>query len=288
MPTLTVYHHGLTGGCPPSVNDHERAKRSDCIGWSQSSTRRNTRFLYSVNEKGLTGVGFAVTLTLRECPPSHDDWHRIRTAFYKRLRRMDMVRCHWLTEWQRRGVPHLHSAIWFPIGTDVREIMATAGKVIDHWLEASAEYDSRPLSQTVKPITDSLGWFKYLSKHAARGLYHYQRSSANIPQGWEKTGRMWGTMGEWPTGDEMKITLDQSGWYKFRRMVRGYRKADARADGNPKRIRSARRMLMANKKTTSQVRGVSEWIEPKTYIPMLSHLVESGHLVDQQEEQDAA
>ena len=62
MPVLTEYRHGLTMGIPPGRNDHMRAKREAVEGWSDSSTRRNTRFLYSVDERHLTGFGFALIL----------------------------------------------------------------------------------------------------------------------------------------------------------------------------------------------------------------------------------
>ena len=63
MPVLTEYRHGMSMGIPPGRNTHVRAKRDTVEGWSDSSTRRNTRFLYSVDERKLTGHGFALSLT---------------------------------------------------------------------------------------------------------------------------------------------------------------------------------------------------------------------------------
>ena len=105
MPVITVYQHGQSSGTPPMRNDHQRAKRDDVTGWSDKTARSNTRFLQSVSLDGLSGHGFAFTLTLRDCPESHDDWHKIRKAFTMRLQRSGMIRLHWVTEWQRRGVP---------------------------------------------------------------------------------------------------------------------------------------------------------------------------------------
>ena len=113
MPTVKLYHHGATGGVAPTKNTHERSIRGDVEGWTASSTRSNTRFLYSVEHEKLYGIGFALSLTIRDCPESHDQWHKIRRAFLMRLSRMGLIRCHWLTEWQRRGCPHLHAAVWF-------------------------------------------------------------------------------------------------------------------------------------------------------------------------------
>jgi hypothetical protein len=113
MPVIQVYRHGMTAGVPPSMPPSPTHRRGDVQGWSKNATRSNTRFLYSVDETKLTGHGCAVTLTIRDCPPSAQDWKRLREALFVRLRRMGLVRAHWLTEWQRRGVPHLHGALWF-------------------------------------------------------------------------------------------------------------------------------------------------------------------------------
>lgn len=256
MPVITEYRHGLTGGIPPAMNSHLRAKRDVVEGWSDSSTRRNTRFLYSVDERRLTGTGFALSLTVRDCPPTADDWKRARDAFFHRLRRMDLVRAHWLTEWQRRGVPHMHAAIWLPDDCSrfaMRDIVA-------HWCAVAEPFGAGPRGQHVATIGDAVGWFQYLSKHAVRGVGHYQRSSDGIPPGWKKTGRMWGHIGEWPTVEPVRYLLDNPGFWAFRRMVQRWRFADARSSGDLGRIRAARRMLQSADQASGSVRGVSEWI----------------------------
>lgn len=303
MPVLRVYQHGLTAGIPPGDNNHVRAKRGECEGWTHSSTRSNTRFLYSVHEPQLTGQGFAITLTLRDCPGSHDDWNKLRRAYFERLRRMGLIRAHWLTEWQRRGVPHLHCAIWLPEpqtcserllgdyrGSNSRithygssELFRLQVDLVDHWLSLAGPLGALPHSQTVEPIHNSVGWFKYLSKHASRGLSHYQRSSAGIPEGWRKTGRMWGHLGEWPTREAIRLELDNAGFFAFRRIVRNYRIADARADGQAsgkwRRLSQARRMLNCNDRKLATVRGISEWIELETQLQITAHLAAMGYQV---------
>jgi hypothetical protein len=277
MPTVTVYHHGTTGGVPPTVNNHKRAKRGECEGWTYSSIRSNTRFLYSVDESGLSGTGFALTLTLKDCPPSHEVWHTMRTNLLKRLRRLGLVRSHWLTEWQRRGVPHLHAAIW--LDCDPSDFGRYKAVIMGAWLDISAPYRSITRSQNIVPIRDSVGWFKYLSKHASRGLHHYQRSSDSIPEGWKKTGRMWGYTGDWSVREPVAFNLDNSAWAAFRRIVRGYRTADARASGNASRIHSARHMLTCHDKNLSTVRGISEWMEEGTQLQIMAHLRAQGYAV---------
>ena len=83
-------------------------------GWSKTASRNNTKFLRSVYVPDLSGAAVAFTLTIRDCPPTSDDWKILRETFIKRLRRAGMVRLHWLTEWQKRGVPHLHGIAYFP------------------------------------------------------------------------------------------------------------------------------------------------------------------------------
>lgn len=258
MPIAKVYRHGLTMGTPPTRNDHMRGKRDVVTGWTDRSTRSNTRFLYSVDERKLTGDGFALSLTLRECPPTSDDWHKARRAFLMRLQRMGMIRGHWLTEWQLRGVPHLHAAVWFDEGLRGRDPFALS-TIREHWLAGASCYGAGRRAQHVQCISDSVGWFQYLSKHAVRGLKHYQRSSENIPSGWATTGRMWGHVGEWPTVDAIGFRIDHQTAAALRRIIRGWRRADARASGDRYRIRSARVMLKCNQRELSTVRGISEW-----------------------------
>lgn len=278
MPVLTEYRHGLTMGNPPGMNSHQRARRSTVEGWTAASTRRNTRFLYSVDERKLTGPGFALSLTVRDCPPTADDWKRLREAFIKRLRRMGMVRMHWLTEWQRRGCPHMHAAVWFDEGLRERDPFAIE-TIRDHWLTLAESYGAGRRGQHVVPITDMKGWSQYLSKHAARGAAMYQRSAELIPEGWKRTGRMWGYLGEWPTVAPVRYTFDMPAFWAFRRMVQRWRYADARASGDVGRIISARRMLQSPSREAGSVRGVSEWISTDLTQDFLRHLAAMGHRI---------
>lgn len=276
MPVLTEYRHGMTMGIPPRRNDHQRAKRQAVEGWTDSSTRRNTRFLYSVDERNLTGRGLALSLTIRDCPPTADDWKAIREAFFVRIRRIGLVRAHWLTEWQRRGVPHMHAALWITPEAVTADpfIVAT---VTRHWCEVAAAYGASPRGQHVAAIDDAIGWFQYLSKHAVRGLSHYQRSPDGIPTGWQKTGRMWGHLGDWPVIEPTRYTLGQAAFWAFRRMVQRWRFADARASADPRRIRAARRMLQSSDRSAGSVRGVGEWIGTAQTQQFLRHLAAMGH-----------
>lgn len=271
MPTITVYQSGATAGMPGRGG--ARPPRSEVRGWSDDSTRSNTRFLYSVVAQGLTGHGFALSLTVRNCPPTHAHWAAARNAFMDRLRRMGLIRMHWLTEWQRRGVPHMHAAVWLP---DDKHAAELRGRIIGHWLDVAGEFGAGPRGQHVAHITDAVGWFQYLAKHAARGVSHYQRSDALIPAGWQKTGRMWGQLGDWPRREGMRFEVGREAFFEFRRIARGWRHADARASGQSGRIIAARRMLSCPDRSRSELRGVSEWIPQDMTLAVLAFLGGQG------------
>jgi hypothetical protein len=201
-----------------------------------------------------------------------------------RLQRMGCYRLHWVTEWQRRGVPHLHLAAYFPTEVD-------ADRVIAAWLAVAEPYRAGRRGQYVLPITDAVGWFQYVSKHAARGVKHYQRSKENMPEAWRgKTGRVWGKTGDWPTVDPDEMIITDAVYYRLRRVMRGLRLADARAEVQARlkaqasgflpfvaeadrrrvlrvlarpasrRVTLARRMLRGRDRRLADVRGVSEWL----------------------------
>lgn len=256
MATLKLYHNGLTAGIPPMKNNHVRAKRGEVKGWSPVASRNNTKFLRSVHVPDLTGAAVAFTLTIRDCPATAADWHKMRRALIERLRRAGMVRLHWLTEWQKRGVPHLHGIVYFPFGYE-------PGTVVSAWLAIAERYGCSWKSQHCVPVTDMQGWFLYLAKHAGRSETHYQRNPEFVPSGWAKTGRVWGYCGDWPTDTPCELETSHKAFCAFRRICRGWRRADARTSnvGNrARRISSARRMLKCNDRRKSEVRGVSEWI----------------------------
>lgn len=261
-------------GCKAGTDAHRNSKRPSGLrgkvgGWSTGSTRRNIDFLRSVDYEALTGFGLAFTGTLLDCPATSDDWHRIRKLFLQRLNRLGLIRSHWVTEWQRRGVPHLHGMFFFP-DCSTAEYVALFQAIINAWLELVAPYRGASRGVNVVHMNDALGWAQYSAKHASRGVGHYQRSPENIPEEWkEKTGRVWGKTGDWPIRDAMKFEVSDDVYYRFRRLARSWRVADARQSGNRFRIKSARRCLKANTQTLADVRGVSEWLPLDVSVSLL-------------------
>lgn len=254
---VKLYPNGLTVGVRPAGGPKSRGNRTACEGWSHQSVRSNMLFLMSVLWDSLPPLGWSVSLSVLDCPPTPEDWHKGRRRFMKRCQRMGLDLGHWLTEWQRRQVPHLHGALFFRSGSE-----GSARAIEDAWLASMAEFRPHASAQHVAPLYDSVGWAQYLSKHAARGLNHYQRSPEKIPPAWlGKTGRMWGKVGQWPQQDAAALTLSMPGFHSFRRILRARRRADARASGNPRRIAHARRMLKCSDEKRSAVRGGSDWCD---------------------------
>jgi len=256
MPEVSILPNGGTMYMKAPAPKKAPPKRSDCKGWTRRATRGNTDFLLSVEQAQLTGHGLALSLTVRGCPEDPESWQRTRTTFVKRLRRMGMTRLHWLTEWQRRQVPHLHAAVWFDKPVEPLD-------VIVHWIQSATTYGPSITAQHAAPIYGAPGWFEYLAKHAARGVAHYQRSPELIPEGWQgKTGRVWGKVGQWPT-TETKITDPPDPvWHQYRRLMLCYQVGKARRQLDSSRVRYFRRYRQKAPKETSRAQAL-----PRLWIP---------------------
>jgi len=271
--TIRAYPNGVTLGMNHSHGNPSPLRRDIIRGWSAGAVRRHKQWLYSVETDALSGQGWALTLTLRLCPSDADAWIAVRESWLVRVRAMGAVRWHWVVEWQERGVPHLHAAVYMP-QNDARD----GRRLIAAWLACAALYEPGWASQTAKRITGPVGWLEYLALHASRGVKHYQRQ--NKPAGWERTGRLWGHGGTWPLEAPIEATTSLDVYYRFRRLVRSWRVADARAqlvrartlpemDAARRRIGHARRMLKCSESGLSRYRGVSEWIPESLTLRML-------------------
>jgi hypothetical protein len=203
---------------------------------------------------------------------------------------MGLIRYHWVTEWQRRGVPHLHGCLYFDHELHFNELQ----KIKSHWSKSASEYVANFKAQDIKIVESAVGWLKYLAKHGSRSKHHYQRSSK--PPEWDSSGRVWGKGGEWPIKLTEHVT-DNRKIYKLRRLMKRWRIADARKPQpfisgdytyypdnpvywsilpsgykNPRRIRQARRCLKSNDVKFSAVRGMSEWIPEELAFKMIGFI----------------
>ena len=266
MATVKVYQNGASSymGNPGT---HERSPRGEVKGWTAAAARRQRNWLWTVDAERLTGHGYAATVTMRDCPPTASEFHRLRRAWLKRVERMGAVRVHWVVEWTARKIPHLHAAVYFaePLDAMERDMLAV------HWVIVAREFGTGLQGQEVKEITGAMGWLKYLSKHAARGASHYQRSGH--PEGWEKTGRLWGHTGGWPVDEPIEIPgLTNEEFWRYRRILRGWAIADARKLKDWSRVAYLRRAGRPNDRHTSSYQAVSEWIPQEVSLRLWDYL----------------
>lgn len=279
--TLSLFCNGLSVGVPGMPNHN--SKRGGISGWSPGAVRRNLHFLYSIDAEELQRdgtVAYAFTLTVRDCPETPRAWSAVCEQFLLSMQRnWDCVRIHWVVEWQKRKVPHLHGCLFFQEGFEPE-----LRPVVNAWCFLARHHDAHPHAQSVKRIYGLKGWMQYVAKHAARGLHHYQRAGDAIPPAWRgQTGRLWGHRGNWPRHDPQKFTLEgregDGAFFAFRRLARSWRIADARISGDPRRISSARWMLRCPDPRKSELRGVSEWIAPAVAQKFIANLVDRGYSI---------
>lgn len=284
---VSAYRNGMSAGV--GGGNPNPKKRGEIQGWSAGAVRRHTKWLYTVDAPKLTGVGYAFTLTVRDIPESHDEFVRMRDAWLQGLRDRGAIRFHWVVEWTARKRPHIHAAVYFPEKPETGSLLTNndgdALFTVARWVSIAGDYGAGFPGQHYAVIDGPLGWLQYLSKHAARGVRHYQRSGK--PAGWEKTGRLWGHGGDWPAEPPMRFDMEAAAYHRYRRLVRAWRVANARADtGNPRRssrIGYARRMLACSDRRLSAVRGVSDWVPESVSLAFVALLASEGYRVDQVE-----
>lgn len=280
MRTAKFYPNGVSQGTVSGKTGGDVGPRGEVAGWSRAAARRNRDFLYSIDYSRCDGLGVAYTLTLKDCPPTPSAFHSLRRRWIERLRYYGALRWHWIIEMQRRGVPHLHAAVYWPESIGQRCTM----DALAAWLQVARVYGAGPSGQHFDWISDAVGWAMYLDKHAARGVSHYQRSPQSLPPEWAgSTGRLWGYGGQWPRQEPIDLELSDAGWYRLRRMVRQWVVAHARkvpgSEGKRKRM-FAKRMLTCPDPELSPVRGVSEWVPQATATRLLRALEINGEWFD--------
>lgn len=282
MATWTLWQNGTCFGTAPVFpidKKREIEKRRECIGWTPSSTRNLTKWLYGADVQGF-GAGFAFTLTVKDLPYDAKAWAATRKRFIMRLKRLGITHLHWLTEWQLRKMPHLHGCLWFAPGASIPPNVM--GLIKTAWLESAKEYNPLEFCQDVKPMHSYLGWKKYLSKHASRSAHNSQRCSSNMPDTWKTSGRMWGYWGDWDM-KKAKITMCEKAGHSLRRIIKNWRIASARKEKNTlareKRLKSAKRLFQTNNIKLSRVRGFSEWLDYEDQLKIARHLIDRGFLL---------
>ena len=210
--SLSVRPYGIAVGCGvvAAEGKHGGGGRGEVTGWTHASARRNEAWLQSV-EWSRYRIGYGCTLTVGEVP-TQERWATMKKSLNQFARRHG-IPLYWNTEWQERGAPHLHIIAMGLHGGPA---------LVEAWLRIAADTGASGDAQDCKAIYDAGGWASYLAKHGARGVGQYQRSDAGRPDGWTKTGRMWGFRGPWATRQNV-TRITEKDFYCLRRRIRRYR-----------------------------------------------------------------
>lgn len=278
MPVLRSYPNGAAysrphAGTPPTVI------RGKTTGWNKQTGSRFNRFLMSIDVEKIYQDGgqlYGFTLTIAQTPATPEDWSSLRDRWLKRLsRRLPHSSVIWLTEFQRRGTPHLHGVIAALPG-DAAAVDDLVGRDWPELANVGAEKATRAVAQYVTPLHKASGWLQYMTKHLQRGSAHYQR--ATLPEGWEKSGRIWGSSKGWPTSETV-YRLSNVGWFELRRLMHSYAWAQTASLHLPDRVR-ARKYLAKRKRAggreSSAFIGGSEWVPPEVQQRMIDWLISQG------------
>lgn len=253
---IVVRRHGVSGGRPgPGGNP---GKRNIGSGWSKSAASANSKWLQSVVPPDCYGI--ALTLTIKEMP-TPDKWRSYLENFNQFLSRHKLIDSyHFVVEWQKRGHPHVHYMIYLHIQDSAFPDWSVIFR--QRWVNITA--NAVMVSQYAKAVVDVRGWLEYVAKHAARGMYHYQRSG--MPDAWkgQSTGRMWGYGGSWQAKKEAKVSLSESDFVCFSRLLRTYMKKQGR--------RKQKRNLFFTKDKIYPS-GISEWVSHDAVLRMLEFVV---------------
>lgn len=259
MATVTIRAGGFSAGVagPGRKPGDGGNARGEVVGWTQGAARRNAAFLQSVDPDALPPAGVALTLTMGGWPASSAEFHRARDTFLKSARRLGFGLHHWVVESTALGRPHLHLALY---GDDARA--AARWLLVLSWLRIcdARGWPVTARAQTAEPITRVTGWLQYVAKHGSRGVTHYQRSS--IPQGWEKTGRLWGKSGNWPTPESLIYELTEAEFHRFRRLAVALARARLRAHGlTSTKLQRVGSQMRTPDELASRRAGVGYWLD---------------------------
>lgn len=273
MPNLTLMPEGINAAFAGGNPSPE--KRGTIRGLSAGAARRHQTLLRSVDVRGLYGAPVNFTLTVRDVPPTSKDWDKAKRALWARFNRYGVIRVHWCMEWTRRGVPHLHGIAFFPVhngrpgrlvtGFDGRPTweLFTPWMISEWWQQIASKWGVSLKAQHVSiRASAEKAWFRYMSKHASRGVGHYQRQAEKIPEGWHTTGRMYGTFGQpWPVRAD-KESIKTWEMHRLRRQVRAWARSRALTHIRKGELTGRSKLVREGKATLRYLRRLSEISDP--------------------------
>lgn len=307
MPTISIRAHGVSAskfqqivnpetGEIVKLADFQPPERTATKGWTPNVARRNEQRLQQVDFDAIDGVPAFVTLTMpsgQMGEVSAADFHGWLKRWIQYMKRHGLVHYYWILEFQASGNPHLHLLVWLDHDWDALEQY----KALRSWvgilnksgvgarlqgqiwenIDVGGEIvvDGEPVPAHPERV------LMYLAKHAARGVAHYQRQIANMPEDWRyRSGRVWGHDRGLPLREQEDVETDYPTFHRFRRLVRRWRLAEARGINDHDRRRAAivqaRRSLRCSRRDVSPYRGVSAWVPASVASQLLDAAVSMG------------
>lgn len=291
MPTITIRAHGVCATRNQTVVNPETGEivkltafqppeRTATKGWTVNVARRNEQRLQQIDFDAVEGFPAFVTLTMPSGQMSDVSaamFHGWLKRWLQFMKRHGLVHYYWILEFQASGNPHLHVLVWLDHEPDALETF----KALKPWVGILNKsgvgarlqgqiWESIDVGGTITVDGERVPAhpervLMYLAKHAARGVAHYQRQIANMPEDWQyRSGRVWGHDRGLPLCAQQEVECDYLTFHRFRRLVRRWRLAEARAikdrDRRRQAIVQARGSLKCGRPDISPYRGVSAWI----------------------------
>lgn len=291
MPTIAIRAHGVSAskfqqivnpetGEIVKLADFQPPERTATKGWTVNVARRNEQRLQQVDFDAIDGVPAFVTLTMpsgQMSDVSASMFHGWLKRWIQYMKRHGLVHYYWILEFQASGNPHLHLLVWLDHNWDALEQFKAlrswvgilnksgVGARIQGQIWEAIDVGGELVVDGEKVPAHPERVLMYLAKHAARGVAHYQRQIENMPEDWKnRSGRVWGHDRSLPLREQEDFETDYPTFRTFRRLVRRWRLAEARAIKDPVRRRAAivqaRSCLKCPRPDISPYRGVSAWI----------------------------
>ncbi|HAI14386.1 MAG TPA: hypothetical protein DCM28_21965 [Phycisphaerales bacterium] len=167
--------------------------RGEVKGFSKNARRRLIRKVGSIDRDAIKQMPIFITLTYPGIWPNDPKvWKKHLDTWSKRLKRRYPKACAiWKLEPQKRGAPHYHLIV-----LNVPHI--SKNWLAESWYEVVGSGDDKHLraGTRVETIRTWRGCMSYAAKYTAKVI-------EELPEGWEKVGRMWGIIGR----EHLPITI---------------------------------------------------------------------------------
>lgn len=307
MPTVSIRAHGTSATRNQTLVNPETGEivkltafqppeRTATRGWTVNVARRNEQRLQQIDFDAIEGFPAFVTLTMPSQQMSDVSaamFHGWLKSWLRYMKRHGLLHYYWILEFQASGNPHLHLLVWLDHDWDALEQY----KALRSWVNMlnKADVGARQQGQIWESI-DVGGEIvvdgemvpahpervlMYLAKHAARGVAHYQRQIANMPEDWQyRSGRVWGHDRGLPLREQQDVECDYPTFWRYRRLVRRWRCGEAQAIVDPSRRRAAisqaRGMLKCPRPDISPYRGISAWLPADVASQLLDSAMRGG------------